>query len=75
MYITTLCINYKNNEFTSFNGNIVVMAKKEDTEMSVYCSNNTLVLKDTEWFKTNRLEMCKQAESGKQVLNNSWYSQ
>lgn len=75
VYVTTLCIDYDAGKFTSFNGNIVVMAKKEDTEMSVYCSNNTLVLKDTEWFKTNRLEMCKQAESGKQVLNNSWYSQ
>ena len=75
VYVTSLCIDYDGGKFTSFNGNIVVMAKKEDTEISVYCSNNTLVLKDTEWFKTNRLEMCKQAESGKQVLNASWYSE
>ena len=75
VYVTSLCIDYDGGKFTSFNGNIVVMAKKDDTEISVYCSNNTLVLKDTEWFKTNRLEMCKQAESGKQVLNASWYSE
>ena len=75
VYVTSLCIDYDGGKFTSFNGNIVVKAKKDDTEISVYCSNNTLVLKDTEWFKTNRLEMCKQAESGKQVLNASWYSE
>ena len=75
VYVTSLCIDYDGGKFTSFNGNIVVMAKKDDTEITVYCSNNTLVLKDTEWFKTNRLEMCKQAESGKQVLNASWYSE
>lgn len=74
VYVTTLCIDYDGGKFTSFNGNIVVMAKKEDIEMSVYCSNNTLLLKDTEWFKSNRLEMCKQAESGKQILNSTWYS-
>ena len=45
----------------SFNGNIVVMAKKTDDEMSVYCSNNTIVLKDTDWFYNNRYEMCKDA--------------
>lgn len=74
VYVTTLCLNYDNNEFTSFNGNIVVMAKKEDVEMSVYCSNNTTVLKDTDWFKNNRLEMCKQVESGKETLDESWHS-
>ena len=74
VYVTTLCVDYDNDQFTSFNGNIVVMAKKEDTEMSVYCSNNTIVLKDTDWFKNNRLEMCKQAEAGKETLHESWYS-
>ena len=50
------------------------MSKKEDVDMSVYCSNNTTVLKDTDWFKNNRLEMCKQVESGKETLDESWYS-
>ena len=54
VYITTLCVNYDNNEFMSFNGNIVVMAKRDDQEMSVYCSNNTTTLKDTDWFKQYR---------------------
>ena len=50
------------------------MAKKEDVEVSVYCSNNTLVLRETEWFKNNRLEMCKQVEEGVQILNPTWYN-
>ncbi len=74
VYVTTLCIDYDKGLFEAFNGNIVVMAKREDIEMSVYCSNNTILLKDSDWFKVNRLEMCKQAETGKQVLHSSWYS-
>ena len=72
VYVTTLCVNYYNNEFTSFNGNIVVMAKKDDVEVSVYCSNNSIVLKDSDWFKNNRLEMCKQQEDGVENLHESW---
>lgn len=34
------------------NGNIVVMT--ENGEFSVRCSNNSTLLKDTEWFKANR---------------------
>ncbi len=70
VYVTTLSIDYKNNVFASFNGNIVVMAKKDDTSPSVYCSNNTTKLKDTDWFKTNRLELCKAFT--KQALHSSW---
>ncbi len=61
VYVTTLCVDYHNDEFVSFNGNIVIMAKKDDVDVSVYCSNNTTVLKDTEWFKNNRYDMCKDA--------------
>ncbi|MBQ8522271.1 MAG: MBL fold metallo-hydrolase [Clostridia bacterium] len=74
VYVTTLCVDYDKDLFTAFNGNIVVMAKKEDVEVSVYCSNNTLVLRETEWFKNNRLEMCKQVEEGVQILNPTWYN-
>lgn len=69
VYVTTLSVDYKNNIFTSFNGNIVVMAKKNSTP-SVYCSNNTTKLKDTDWFKTNRLELCKSFTN--QPLHQSW---
>ena len=53
IYVTTLCVNYKANEYTSFNGNIVVCANAGETT-AVYCSKNTTELKDTEWFKANR---------------------
>lgn len=52
VYVTTLCIDYDKNEFTSFNGNIVYLAKNDTYD--VKCSNNNTVLKDTEWFKNNR---------------------
>ncbi len=72
VYVTTLCEDYDSGKFTSFNGNIVVMAKKEDTQMTVCCSNNTTKLKDTDWFKNNRLEMCMQVETGELALHSSW---
>lgn len=52
VYVTTLCVDYDNNEFKSFNGNIVVLAK--GSSIDVKCSDNTTLLKDTIWFKENR---------------------
>lgn len=52
VYITTLCIDYANNKFESFNGNIVVFANAEG--VGVKCSSNDTVLKETAWFKENR---------------------
>lgn len=52
IYCTTLIIDYKNSEFASMNGNIVFYYKEE---LKLYCSNNTTILKDTEWFKANRI--------------------
>lgn len=49
IYVTTMCVNYKNNEFTSFNGNIVYLSNA--TGYNVVCSNNNTKLKDSEWFK------------------------
>ena len=42
--------------FTSMNGNIVLYIQKEslDNAIKIWCSNNTTILKDTEWFKKNR---------------------
>lgn len=54
VYVTTLCLDYSNNEFTSMNGNIVVYCRRNDENLSVACSNNTTILKDTEWFKASR---------------------
>ena len=53
VYVTTLCVDYDKNEFESFNGNIIVLVKGNDID--VKCSANNLLLKDTDWFKNNRV--------------------
>ncbi len=52
IYVTTLCVDWEKDEFTSMNGNIVVIANLNQ-ELGVDCSNNETILKETEWF--NRL--------------------
>ena len=63
VYVTTLgipsynesldtTVKYRNDSFTSMNGNIVVKSKRG--EVTVECSNNNTLLKDTTWFKENR---------------------
>ena len=40
------------------NGNIVfyyIKSGEGDGELKLYCSNNSVILKDTEWFKQNRV--------------------
>ena len=54
VYVTTLCVDYDNNEFTSFNGNIVFMVK--NGELGINCSHNSLPLKDSEWFANSGRE-------------------
>lgn len=54
VFVTTLCVDYDKGEFTSFNGNIVFWTK-ENTILNVDCSNNEIILKDTDWFKANRI--------------------
>lgn len=54
IYVTSLCVNYNESKFESFNGTIVVCANFEHTSSTVLCSNNTTVLKETDWFKANR---------------------
>lgn len=62
IYVTSLGIiddSYKTTGFTSMNGNIVFYYGKSDEEekksLKLWCSNNTTVLKDTEWFRKNRI--------------------
>ena len=63
IYVTTLGIidvdnNYKTTGFTSMNGNIVFYYGKgkeeNDSSLKLWCSNNTTILKETEWFQANR---------------------
>ena len=53
VYVTTLCIDYKNDQYVSMNGNIVVT--NVGGELTVICSASNVKLKDTEWFKENRV--------------------
>ena len=54
IYVTTLCLDYNKGSYTSFNGNIVVYSNASK-EVFVACANNNTILKDTEWFKANRV--------------------
>ncbi|MDE7182403.1 MAG: MBL fold metallo-hydrolase [Clostridia bacterium] len=55
MYCTTLMIDYKAGTYESMNGNIVFYYRKEESALKLYCSNNSTILKDTEWFRQNRV--------------------
>ena len=52
VYVTSLCSDYEKGEYTSMNGNVIVSSNKNN--VAVACSNNTTLLKDTQWFKNNR---------------------
>ena len=51
IYATTIVSNNEE-RFKSLNGNIVVSLK--DGVVTVNCSNNNVILKETDWFKKNR---------------------
>lgn len=53
VYVTTMCLNYNEGSFQSFNGNIVVCTNASG-DISIACANNNTILKDTDWFKNNR---------------------
>lgn len=50
IYVTSLCVDYKNNQFTSFNGNIVVFATLNVEKVNVTCSHNSTTLTQTDWY-------------------------
>lgn len=56
VYVTSLCVDYTNGKFTSMNGNIVICASESESKVNIeiYFSNNSTLLKDTDWFKANR---------------------
>ncbi len=49
IYVTTLCVNWEKDEYTSMNGNIVVIALPGEN-LGINCSNNDTILRETEWF-------------------------
>lgn len=52
VFVTSLCVDYDANKFTSMNGNIVICSA--GNSVTRYFSNNATELRETEWFKTNR---------------------
>ncbi len=52
VYVTTQCIDYKNDRYQSMNGNIVVTSTTSG--VTVKGSASDTILKDTEWFMNNR---------------------
>ena len=68
VYCTTLADD-STEGFTSMNGNIVFYY---DTSLHLWCSNNTTKLKDTDWFKANRVcENWGWTESDRESFNSS----
>lgn len=55
VYVTSLCLDYKQGKFTSMNGNIVIATAPGSTKLEKYFSASDLKLKETEWFKTSRI--------------------
>ena len=52
VYVTTICVSDDEKTFKSLNGNIVVTSSVDG--VSVNCSNNNILLKDTDWFRDKR---------------------
>ena len=52
VYVTTLCIDYNDSKFESMNGNIRIISSLAG--VSVSCSNNNTILRETAWFKQER---------------------
>ena len=53
VYVTTLMVDYKNDKYESMNG-IINFHCDKGKEYTVTGSNNSVILKDTDWFKANR---------------------
>ena len=52
VFVTTLCVDYKNSEFTAMNGNIVFLVN--NGTLSLSCTGSTLPLYQSDWFKAYR---------------------
>ena len=52
IYVTSLSVNYSAGQTEPMNGNIVVSST--GGAVTVNCSNNNTILKETAWFKANR---------------------
>ena len=53
VYLTTYVPDYSTNNYMPFNGNIVFLVS--DKKITIICSNDDRKLKDSEWFRQNRI--------------------
>ncbi len=53
IYVTTLMVDYKNGQYESMNGNINFHSAA-GKEYLITGSHNSIILKETDWFKSNR---------------------
>ena len=53
VYVTTLMVDYKNDQYKSMNG-IINFHCDKGKEYTITGSNNSVILKETDWFKANR---------------------
>ncbi len=67
VYVTTMCVDWEKDEYTSMNGNIVIIALPNEIELGIQCSNNYTKLKDTDWFNKTIVD-----EKGVERPNRIW---
>ena len=53
IYLTTLIKDYSRNDYSSYNGNIIFWASNDT--ITVQCSADNQILKNSEWFLKNRI--------------------
>ncbi|MGI6377453.1 MAG: ComEC/Rec2 family competence protein [Bacilli bacterium] len=54
VFVTTQCVDYDKGLFAPMNGTIIACQKQADEQATIYCTNNTTILKDSDWFKAHR---------------------
>jgi len=54
IFVTTLCNDFKQKKYESMNGNIVICCNQYDDSVTIQCSNNKKILKNTKFYKINR---------------------
>ena len=54
VYCTSLCVDYDASNFGSMNGDIVFYYDTTANALKLWCSNNDIKLRYTDWFKDNR---------------------
>ena len=54
IYVTTLCVDYKEGEVKPYNGDLVICYFKSEKSYSIICSDNNTIFKESQWYKDNR---------------------